>query len=443
MNPDQFVGWLRDTSPYVRTHRGRTVVIAFGGEMLGSDAQVGLFNDIALLSTLGVRTVLVHGCRPQLAARLDERGIDSHMATTAYGPTRVTPPAAMECVQEVVGTCRAVIEAGLSVGLTNAPHPHVPIPVVGGNWITARPIGIRDGLDFEHTGQVRRIDDDAIRQHLSAGEVVVLSPVGYSPTGEAFNLYYREVAQQTAIALNAEKLILLTDTAGLTDESGQLVRELTLPQARQRLKDTPASDQWTDLNTCVEALSAGVQRAHLLDRNRDGALLLELFTRDGVGTLVAADTFDDTRAATIDDVGGILALIAPLEEAGVLVRRSREQLETEIGDFLVMERDGMVIACASCHIYPADGTAELACLSVHSDYQKSGRAAALLAQVERHLANQQIDQLFVLTTQTSHWFLEHGFTEAALSTLPPDRQQTVQERRNAKVLQKPVHARRK
>jgi amino-acid N-acetyltransferase len=433
-NPEAFVRFFRAASPYIHAHRGRTFVVVFGGEAVADPAFPAQVHDLALLASLGVRLVLVHGSRPQVDDLLRARGI----AVRYHGGVRITTPEALACVKEAAGRVRVEVEALLSMGLANSPMAGARVRVQSGNFVTARPLGVRDGTDFGHTGQVRRIDGNAIARVLDQGAVALVSHVGYSPTGEVFNLTAAEVASAAAVALGADKLLCLLDPPGLADADGRPVRELDLPEAEAMLGSDQAAHHLPEatraaLAGCVTAVVGGVRRAHLLDRTVDGVLLKELFTRDGVGTLVTADRFESTRPAAIDDVGGILALIEPLEAAGVLVPRPRERLETEIGGFTVMDRDGTVIACAALHPFPEAQVAELACLAVHPDYAKHGRGDSLLSQVERQAAQQGVRRLFVLTTQTAHWFQERGFVPAQTSDLPVRRQVLVNYQRGAKV----------
>jgi amino-acid N-acetyltransferase len=304
-----------------------------------------------------------------------------------------------------------------------------------GNFVTARPLGVRDGIDYCHTGEVRRIDIAAIRQHLDDRRIVLLSPLGYSPTGEVFNLSAEEIAVAAASDLQADKLILLTEETDLRDGRRQLVSQLSLSDATKLLQSRRKlpEDTVRHLQHAIQACRKGVRRTHIVSRRQDGALLLELFTRDGNGTLITAEIYEGLREAVIDDVGGILELIKPLEEAGILVRRSRECLEMEIDHFLVIERDGTVIACAA--IYPGENArqAELACLAVHPDYRNAGRGDALLAAIEERAAGMAIDSLFVLTTQTAHWFRERGFAPGELKQLPGKKKNLYNYQRNSKV----------
>lgn len=430
-----FVNWFRDSSPYIHAFRGRTFVVVFGGEVIAEQKFMSLAHDIALLNSLGIRLVLVHGTRPQI-----EQQLAFHNAELKFiDGLRITDEIALECVKRAAGTVRLEIEAMLSMGLASSPMAGAKIRVTSGNFVTAKPTGIRNGIDFQHTGEVRRIDDQAISRHLDQGALVLLSPVGYSPTGEAFNLTAIEIATETAIALRADKLICLTERPGPADREGTLLRQLTLNEARELLATQHLSTDFTGvMHQLTRACKQGVRRAHLVDRHIDGALLLELFSRDGIGTMITTDIYEGTRQANIDDLGGILELISPMEQHGILVRRSRERLEMEIDQFTVVERDGKVIACAALHPYPNDHVGELACLVVHQDYWRSGYGESLLKYIENRAREQHIRRLFVLTTHAAHWFQERGFDTAELRQLPIEKQSIYNYQRNSKVFVKPL-----
>ena len=429
-----FVTSIRQAAPYIQAHRGATFVISFGGESVDEHFDQ-LVHDIALIHTLGIRLVLVHGARPQIEHRLKQRQAEIHYVNGL----RVTDDEALAAVKDAVGSLGVEIEAKLSMSLVNPPTAGARIGVATGNFVIARPLGIRDGVDYCHTGEVRRLDATGIHQQLDAGRVVLLSPLGYSPTGEVFNLSAEEVATAAAVALHAEKLILLVDDAGLRDSKRRLLRQLSLLEAEQVLRSRrKLGDAWIrHLGNAVESCRRGVKRTHLIDRTADGGLLMELFTRDGIGTLITAESYEGLRAASIDDVGGILQLIAPLEEEGVLVKRSRELLEMEIDHFLVVKRDGMIVACTALYPYPG-GVAELACLAVHPDYRSQGRGDSLLQAIEQRARHNGIKRLFVLTTRTAHWFQERGFRKTDLGDLPVEKQSLYNYQRKSKVFIKAV-----
>ena len=427
----EFVRWFRNSSPYINAFRNRTFVVAFGGEMLADAQFANLVHDLVLLNSLGVRLVLVHGTRPQI-----EQCLQHHKADFEYvNGRRITDDVALSCVKQAAGNVRVDIEALLSMGLTNLPMAGARIRVVSGNFVTAQPLGIRQGVDYCHTGEVRRIDSQAIHQHLNEGALVLLSPVGYSPTGEIFNLTAHDVATATAIQLQADKLIHLVDGKGITDNRHRLLRELTLEQAEALLAGNHKlnEDAANSLASAISACRHDVPRTHIISRQVDGALLLELFSRDGCGSLVMQDQFEDTRQAPLNDIGGILELIAPMEKDDILVRRSRERLEMEIDHFTVVERDGMIVACAALYPFIDEKVSELACLAVHPEYRNQGRGDALLKYIERQSRQLGIQQLFVLTTRTAHWFRERGFKAGKLEKLPIKRRELYNYQRNSKV----------
>lgn len=422
---------FRNAAPYINAHRDHTFVIAFGGEAIQSPSFPNLVHDIALLYSLGVKLVLVHGARPQIEARL--RRIDSNMQY--HEGLRVTDDHALEAVKEAVGCVRIEIEALLSMGLINTPMSGMKLRVCSGNFVTARPLGVRNGIDYQHTGEVRKIDAEAIDGQLAQGNIVLVSPLGYSPTAEAFNLSACDVATAVATALPARKLIHLIEKAGPKDKENRPIRQLTVTQAQALMSDDIGltSDVRNSMASSVTACLRGVGRAHLIERHIDGALFKEIYTRDGIGTLITAQTYEDLREATIDDVGGVLELIAPLEYSGALVRRSREQLELEIKHFGVIERDGMIIACAALYPFPIEGVGELACVVVHEDYRNSSRGASLLEQLENKARSIGLKQLFVLTTHTAHWFREQGFEKGEIDKLPIKRRRLYNYQRNSKI----------
>jgi len=427
-----FVDWFRAAAPYIHAFRGKTFVIAFGGDAIEREDFVDLIHDVNLLNALGVRLVLVHGVRPQVEARLAARRLEIRYVRDL----RVTDAEALACVKEAVGTVRIEIETLLSLGLPNTPMAGAEIRVAGGNFVIARPAGVVDGVDLMFTGEVRKVAAEAIRARLEAGEIVLLSPLGYSPTGEVFNLTLEDVATAAAIALAAEKLVFILDHGDTVDAKGRRLSRLTVRQAQRLVKDLPEGDFRLYLPHAIRACRQGVARTHLVSADVDGALLAELFTHEGVGCMVTRETVESLRPASIADVGGILSLIEPLEQAGILVHRPRELLEREIERFFVDELDGRIVGCVALYPFPEAQAGEMACLAVHPDYQGGGRGEALLAAVEQAAREAGLKRLFVLTTRTAHWFLERGFSQASPEDLPAPRQTLYNWQRRSKVLVK-------
>lgn len=426
-----FVEWFRQAAPYIHAFRGRTFVIALGGEVVRDGKFATLTHDINLLTSLGVRLVVVHGARPQIDARMAEKGLEPQYL---HG-LRVTDAETLTCVIQAVGQVRVEIESWLSMGLANSPMANADIRVSAGNFITAQPMGVRDGIDLQYTGEVRKVDTTAIRYRLDDGEMVLLSTLGYSTTGEVFNVPLEDVATKTAIALRADKLLFLFGQDGVVDLKGELLNELTALEAEQFLAEHPDANEDIRLYLpcAIRAVRQGVARAHLISHHVDGSLLMELFTHDGIGTMISRDALENLREASIDDVGKLIALIEPLEEQGVLVKRGRELIEREIHRYSVLEHDGKIIGCVAMHPFPDSNMAEMACLVVHPDYREQDRGEQLLRHIEQRARQQGIRQLFVLTTRTAHWFLERGFVQATVDALPMEKKELYNYQRRSKV----------
>jgi amino-acid N-acetyltransferase len=433
-HPEAFVRWFRQVAPYVHDFGGRTFVIAFGGEMVAERARFASFvHDVNLLAALEIRLVLVHGARPQVDAEIKAKGERSKYAQGL----RITDETALTAVKHAAGAMRVEIEAMLSQGLPNSPMARARLRVSTGNYITARPIGVRKGVDFLFTGTVRKVDADALNAHLDVGDVVLVPHLGYSPTGEVFNLSWEDVAENVAIALRADKLLMYTDKLP-TGRKGEVLSELTAREAEALLRKEGLATPQTAraIEHAVRALSGGVGRAHLVTRRVESSLLLELFTREGVGTMINAEPVEKLRPARIEDVRGMLALIEPLEAEGTLVKRSRELLEAEIGNFVVVDHDGSIVGCAALYPFPQAKSAEFACLAVAAEYRDASYGEQLLKACEDRARSLKLRKVFALTTHAAHWFLEQGFRAADPSALPAERRALYNWRRNSKVFLK-------
>ena len=414
-------------------------MIMIGGETIADDNFDDIVADIALLQSLGIRLVLVFGARPQIDGSLAQAGIRSRF----HKRIRVTDSDSFRIIKQVCGGLQLEITSRLSMGLINTPMQGARLNVVSGNFVTAQPIGVDDGIDYCHSGKVRRIDCEGIRRQLEQNAIVLVSPVGFSDTGESFSVNAEEIAAQVAIHLKADKLIAFCSSQGVINQDGHVVSELFPEQAEEYLN---ALEQQGDdssgtaryFHAAIASCRAGVPRCHLVSYKEDGALLQELFTRDGIGTQIVRQSAEQARAATIDDIGGILDLIHPLEAEGILVRRSREQLEMEIDHFSIIERDGLVIGCAALYPFPEDGMAEMACVAIHPEYRSSSRGDRLVAKIEEHARRQNIHKLFVLTTRSIHWFRERGFEPVEVSDLPVAKQKLYNYQRRSKILLKNI-----
>ena len=431
-NSDAFVNWFRESSPYIHAHRNRTFVIYFGGEAMLDENLHDLIHDFALLNSLGIRLVLVHGIRPQIDQRLQIQNKQSQF----HQQLRITDNSALQCVKESAGLVRVEIESLLSLGLANSPMSGARIRVISGNFVTAQPLGVRDGIDYQYTGKVRRIDSAAINQQLDLGHVVLVSPIGYTPSGELFNLSAEQLATEIAVALQAEKLILMTEQSCISTQTGQLIAQMTSAETRHLIEHETqlATSTQCALESAIYGCQAGVNRVHILNRKVDGALLIELFSRDGIGTLISSTEFEIIRPARISDIPGILELITPLIQQGYLIARSVEHLEININDYIVIDRDGLIIGCTALHKIGQQQTGLIACLAVHPEYQKAARGNQLLEQLYSKAKQDSLNKLFALSTQTMHWFKERNFQDSEFTALPAALQESYNHMRNAKVL---------
>lgn len=424
------VYWFRQCAPYVHLHRGKTVVILLTGESLRDSLSLSRVQDIALIHSLGLRVVLVFGARPQIDDRCKQAGVDVRF----HRGMRVTDSQVLDCVTEAVGRIRTELEAQLSLALIHSPLHGSDLRVCSGNFVVARPVGVVDGVDLCYTGVVRRVRADDIRAQLDRGQLILIPTLGYAITGEVFNVACEDLASSLAIALGAEKLILFGPEAGILDEKENLIRELAPTEAMQRVDPQAADSELSRrIVAACRAIQNGVRRAHILGYREEGAILQELFTRDGCGTLVSDNDYDQLRWASAEDLGGIRRLITPLEERGVLVPRPPEKLLNEIGQYVVEDRDGLIVSCAALHFFEAEHCVEMACVAVDPRYRGTGRGDRILGYAIRKAREAGMQTLFVLTTQTAHWFVERGFREAGVGALPITRQQMYNLQRNSKV----------
>ena len=438
-----FVPWFRSVAPYIHKFRHQTFVVGLTGEAIAAGKLHSIAQDLAMIKAMGVKIVLVHGFRPQVNEQLAAKG---HAAKYSHG-IRITDSVALDCAQEAAGQLRFEIEAAFSQGLPNTPMAGSTVRVISGNFVTARPVGIVDGVDFEHSGLVRKVDVAGIQRALDMDALVLLSPFGFSPTGEAFNLSMEEVATSVAIALKADKLLFLSEVPGIRmdpsvpeGEDNPIDTELPLAQARQLLARVPASQRPTDtafyLQHCVKACEGGVERSHIIPFAVDGALLLEIYVHDGIGTMIVDEKLEELREATADDVGGILQLIEPFEKDGTLVKRDRTEIERDIANYTIIEHDGVIFGCAALYPYPEKRTGEMAAVTVSPQSQGTGDGEKLLKRIEQRARNLGLESIFVLTTRTMHWFIKRGFVVVDPEWLPDARKRKYNWDRRSQVLVK-------
>ena len=435
MRTTELVDGFRHSAPYVNAHRGKTFVVMLGGEALAQNQFRAILNDVALLHSLGIKVVLVYGARPQIDIALAANGIEP----AYHEGVRITDEDSLKVIKQVAGALQFDITARLSMSLSNTPMQGAQINLVSGNFVIAQPLGVDSGVDFCLSGKVRRIDVQGLKRQLDNHCIVLMGPIAASVTGESFNLTAEEIATQVAIKLKADKMIGFSAQNGILDRNGDVIAEL-MPNDAQNIMNKLAEQgsacvgTMAFLKASIDACRNGVPRCHLVSYLEDGALLQELFSREGIGTQIVTESAERLRCASIADIGGVLNLIRPLEEQGILVRRSREQLEIEIEQFMLIERDGLVIGCAALYPFEEDNAGEFACLVVHPDYRDADRGSLLLKNIINQARNRGYSRLFALTTRSIHWFLEHGFVIEDVEALPQKKKQLYNYQRRSKIL---------
>ncbi|QCI16685.1 amino-acid N-acetyltransferase [Buchnera aphidicola (Aphis craccivora)] len=431
----ELVQGFRHSVPYINAHRGKTFVIMLSGEAIKYGNFFGIINDIGLLHSLGIRLVVVYGACPQINSNLNENKIE----IIYHKYVRVTNLLCLEQVKQAAGRLQLDITARLSMSLSNTPLQGANINVVSGNFIIAQPLGIDDGIDYIHTGRIRRIDKKAIDCQLTNGAIVLIGPVAVSVTGESFNLTSEEIATQVSIKLKAEKMIGFCSNQGVLDDQGKTISELLPDDINNKIVKLEKNGDYISstirfLRGSIKACKNGVNRSHLISYHKNGALLQELFSRDGIGTQMVMESAEKIRQANINDIGGILELIRPLEKKGILVRRSREQLEMEVDKFTIIERDNLTIACAALYPFFKENLGEMACVAVHPDYRNSSRGDWLLKKIKLNAKKINLKKIFVLTTHSIHWFQERGFVVVSVDKLPESKKKMYNYQRCSKIL---------
>ncbi len=434
-NLRQQIEQFRHAVPYINAHRGKIFVISLEGEALVQTNFHNIINDIGLLHSLNIKLVIVYGARPQIEADLKKNGINA----VHHKQLRVTNTLTFTRIKQIIGMLQLDITAQLSMSLNNTPSQGAHINVVSGNFVIAQPLGIDEGIDYGHSGQIRRINTDAIHRQLEQHAIVLIGPIAVSVTGENFLISAEDTAAQLAIKLHAEKLIGFCSLSGLYNEDHKIITELFPHDVETYCQNHSMTEHsYININqflqSAIKASRAGVRRCHLISYNDNGALLQELFSRQGIGTQIVMENTEQIRSATINDIGGIVALIRPLEQQGSLVKRSRKQLEMEIDKFTVIELDNMIISCAALYPFPEEAMGEMACVAVHPNYRNASRGEILLKHIIQQAKHMGLTKLFVLTTLSIHWFQERGFIPVEIDALPLKKKELYNYQRKAKIL---------
>ena len=427
------VDLIREVFAYADQFRGGTFVIKISNQVVDHPDFPQHARDLALLHKSGIRIVVVPGARKRIDEVLDRFGAEKRFKDDI----RISSGEDMDLIK------MAAFDVAHRVMTALSGHK---ITAVIGNWVRARSRGVIGGVDFERTGSVDRVRVEALTRSLEQGHVPIFPCIGHNESGDPFNLSSDELAATVAVALNARKLFILStdDVMYSPDwtvpenvevlEDGRIFR-MVPDAAEDVVKLNPDKPGRFLLHTAAAACRAGIDRAHILDGRQGGVLLKEIFSNLGVGTMVFADAYERIRPMESSDVPGILDIMRPLIAEGILVERTREELERKQNDYWVYDMDGVVHGCAALHP-STESSAEIAGMAVDARYAQLGIGAKLLDLLTEKAAEDGISRLFVLTTRTADWFLARGFRDGSLSDLPAERREEYNEERNSRVLVK-------
>tara|TARA_B100000795_G_scaffold264293_1_gene244615 strand:- start:528 stop:2066 length:1539 start_codon:yes stop_codon:yes gene_type:complete len=429
-----FIENFRLSAKFINQFHNKTFVIAIGGEVIKDNQLKSIACDINLLHSMSINIVLVHGIRPQIDNKLKEETKKTELVKNI----RVTKKEMLNDIISVNGAIKTNIEAALSSGILDSPMLGSNIKVSSGNFITARPLGVIDGVDMELTGQIRKIDTSAITDKLHNKEIVIISPLGYSPIGDIFNLSYEQTAAHVAQAIKAEKLIYYINANGILNIRGELIPELTISKAKHLIesiedpKNAPfiSYHDFNILKSSLYAIKNNIEKVHLINRNINGSVLEEIFTDKGSGTILTEYSLQNIRPAKTKDINQIINIIEPLEKEGILIGRINKDISKDINSFYVVEHNHNIIGTVALCQY--DEMIEVACFAIHDNYQNLGYGKKLLKFCEQTAINQNIKKLFVLTTQSEHWFMENSFSLTDRKFIPDERKKTYTIERNSK-----------
>jgi len=426
-----FVQLFRSIAPYIHSFKSKIFVICISKKEISDKKFNNLIHDIALLNALGIKIIVTYNAMSGIETQLKIR---NHQLKYSKG-IPITDEIVLDCAKRAIGEYRLNIEASFSTNLPNTPMTNSKVRVVSGNFVKAKPLGVYDSVDFNKTGVVRKIDTDNIIKILESGAIVLIPPLGFSETGDAFNLSCDQLAVSIASELKSEKLIFTIDKDFLPKKNDSKFCEISHEKINYILNESVLHEGSARLiSQSTIANENGVERVHLIPLDDDGEILLELFTHDGIGTMLVKDKLDFVRSATLDDVSSILSLIEPFEKDGTLSSRSKLLIERDIKNFSVLEHDGIIYGCAGLYEFPEEKIGEIACLIISSNYQEKGEGKKLLNYIEKIAKSKKLKKLFALTTRTEHWFLKNQFKEAKPNQLPKQKINKLTKNRNSKIL---------
>jgi amino-acid N-acetyltransferase len=427
------VDLIREAFHYQSRFLSSTMVFKIDFPITEDPAFPYLMKDLALLTQTGFKVVIVPGAKERIDRVLREYGIVSQYADA----NRITTAAAIPFVEMAAFDVATRFITGLSADRVDA---------VIGNFVRARGMGVINGVDMEHTGMVDRILTDSIERILGLGMAPILPCIGWSPSGKPYNVPSDEIALRTSIALGAAKLFIISDTGGIPKDSYRIPGSMPLSESGGILRMTPHEAEsflklnqeentedrrLEELRLAVNASKAGVERVHIIDGREEGAVLQELFSNLGAGIMVYADEYEAIRPLKNADIPGVLRLIEPLVQQGILLRRTPEQILERKDDYAVCEIDGSIHACGALHNW-GDGQGEIAALATDPLYAHLGLGKRIVHYFIHRGAEQKLNRVFVLTTRTHDWFEYLGFRECGIDSLPEGRRKKYDQNRKSK-----------
>ncbi len=434
---DATVSLLRQVSPYFLQHRDSLFVIHIEGDAIEHSSFQNLAKDLMLLSAVGIKIIVIFGAENQISSRLSKNKVVPQLIKGEV----IFDSACMVHVREIIGSMRFSIESCFSYVRDGTPmRMGAATKITSGNFVAGKSRGIVEGTDMLFSGEIRSLDDDGMRGRLAEGEIVLIPPVGFAPSGELFNLDSLTLALEISTKLKSSKLIFVSKEKGVL-HGDDIVRQISVAQAESEKSDRQLPGKLKDLlATGVRACRDGVGRVHFISYLIDGTILRELFTRDGVGTMMSDTPFDNLRAANQTDIVEILELIKPMQEQGLLLSRTYENLLEDLKDFIVIIREGTVVAAAALHQYEEFSQGEVACVAVHRDYRGDEFGDMLLSELELRAEKNKVNKLFVLTTQAVDWFKERGYVLGNKEDLPQARLDSYSDIRNSAILVKTINS---
>ncbi len=422
---------LRGILQYVPRFRERIFVVAIDGEIVASPNFANILLDLAVLRSLSIKVILVHGASMQITQLAAERGVAISNADGTGITDEATLRVGLEAITNVMGE--------IMQGLTS-----VDLRAVYSNAIIAHPAGILGGVDYLSTGRVERVDTKALSLFLNEGIIPVIPPIGYDGEGKTFRVNSDAVALEVAEAMQAMKILYLSAYEGVVLD-GEMVGTLSIPEAEDFVKKNRGTGAveaglLSKVDHAARACRSRVARVHLLNGLKDEALLSEIFSQEGIGTMIYSNEYQQIRRVYKKDVRAVMTLIRQSVNSEELVKRTRADIVAHLEDYWVLEVDRNLVGCVALHIYPEQSIAELACLYVHKDHEGQGYGRKLMAYTEQVAVEKGIKQVIALSTQTFNYFQQKGgFTEATPDILPPERRKKYDaSNRNSKVMVKNV-----